>query len=75
VLNHCRQRREKKPKVTVQTIAEAVREIARLGGHLGRKGDGPPGAKVLWRGLTRLHDRVLGYQLPRANIRYNVRNE
>ena len=33
--------------------------IARLGGHLGRKGDGPPGAKVLWRGLQRLHDQVL----------------
>jgi hypothetical protein len=23
-------------------------------GHLGRKGDGPPGTQVLWRGLQRL---------------------
>ena len=25
-----------------------------LGGHMGRKGDGPPGTQVLWRGLERL---------------------
>ncbi len=33
---------------------EAVRMIARLGGFLGRKGDGDPGPEVLWRGLARL---------------------
>jgi hypothetical protein len=33
-----------------------VRWIAQLGGFLGRKGDGEPGVKVLWRGLSRLHD-------------------
>ncbi|MHB1083160.1 MAG: IS4 family transposase, partial [Prosthecobacter sp.] len=27
---------------------------ARLGGHLGRKGDGHPGAQVLWQGLNKL---------------------
>jgi hypothetical protein len=37
--------------------------MARLGGFLGRKGDGSPGVKVLWRGLTRLHDLVEGWQL------------
>lgn len=42
------------------TLAEAVGWIARLGGHQGRRGDGPPGVKVLWRGLTRLHDIMLG---------------
>jgi hypothetical protein len=47
----------------VQTVAEAVAAVARLGGHLGRKGDGPPGVKVLWRGLQCLHDRVLGYRI------------
>jgi hypothetical protein len=32
------------------TIREAVLWIGRLGGHLGRKGDGMPGVRVLWRG-------------------------
>lgn len=30
--------------------------LARLGGFLGRKGDGDPGVKVLWRGWQRLFD-------------------
>ena len=38
----------------VLTIGRAVRLTGRLGGHLGRKGDGPPGAEVLWRGLAKL---------------------
>lgn len=33
---------------------EAVRLLARLGGFLGRKGDGDPGPEVLWRGLAKL---------------------
>ena len=36
------------------TSGRAVRLIGRLGGHLGRKGDGHPGAEVIWRGLTKL---------------------
>lgn len=36
------------------STAEAVRLIARLGGFLGRKGDGDPGPEVLWRGLAKL---------------------
>lgn len=32
------------------TIREAVRMIARLGGHLGRKCDGMPGVRSLWKG-------------------------
>ncbi len=38
------------------TLREAVRWIARLGGFLGRKGDGEPGVTVLWRGWCRLTD-------------------
>jgi len=38
------------------SLQQAVRWIARLGGFLGRKGDGDPGVKVLWRGWTRLQD-------------------
>ena len=44
------------PHATPPTLAEIVRWIAQLGGFLGRKGDGEPGVKVLWRGLSRLHD-------------------
>ncbi|OYW70345.1 MAG: hypothetical protein B7Z37_31020 [Verrucomicrobia bacterium 12-59-8] len=35
-------------------LGAAVKSIARLGGHLGRKGDGHPGAQVLWQGLNKL---------------------
>lgn len=38
------------------TLREAIRMIARLGGFLGRKGDGEPGPKTIWRGLRRLDD-------------------
>lgn len=45
------------------TLSTAMGWIARLGGHLGRKNDGPPGVKTLWRGLSRLVDLVAGYRL------------
>ena len=32
------------------TVAEVRRWIGRIGGHLGRRGDGPPGVRTLWRG-------------------------
>jgi hypothetical protein len=64
VLQGCRQRQSRGREVgPLPTIAEAVRVLARLGGHLGRRGDGPPGVKVLWRGLQCLHDLVLGYRI------------
>ncbi len=37
-------------------VRTAVRWIAKLGGFLGRKSDGEPGVKVLWRGFRRLTD-------------------
>ena len=36
------------------TMTEAVRMVGQMGGHMGRKGDGPPGTQALWRGLQRL---------------------
>lgn len=45
------------------SLRQVVRWIAQLGGFLGRKRDGEPGVKVLWRGLRTLHDLVAGYQL------------
>ena len=44
-------------------LREGVRQIASLGGFLGRKGDGEPGVKTLWRGWQRLQDLVVGWQL------------
>jgi hypothetical protein len=42
---------------------EVLRRLGRLGGHLGRRGDGPPGPLCLARGLQRLHDITLGWRL------------
>ncbi len=45
------------------TMREAVRMIGRLGGHLGRKGDGMPGVKTLWLGWRDLQILVEGYHV------------
>ena len=44
------------PPSTPPDLHTAVRWIANLGGFIGRKSDGEPGVKVLWRGLRRLPD-------------------
>ncbi|MGH2415509.1 MAG: IS4 family transposase, partial [Microcystaceae cyanobacterium] len=44
--------------VEVPSLGKCVRAIASLGGFLGRKRDGAPGVKVIWRGLKRLRDLV-----------------
>ena len=44
------------PATTPPTIRQAIRWIGQLGGFLGRKGDGEPGVKALWRGWARLQD-------------------
>ncbi len=41
------------------SLRETVRLLGRLGGHLGRKGDGEPGVTVLWRGWMRLYEDVV----------------
>jgi len=45
------------------TMEQAVQWVAKLGGFWGRRGDGPPGVKVLWQGLTKLHALVEGFTL------------
>jgi hypothetical protein len=47
---------------TAPSIREVVRQIAMLGGFLGRKGDGEPGVKTLWLGMQRLRDFVEGME-------------
>jgi hypothetical protein len=43
---------EKRP--AIKTISYYLIKIAKLGGYLARANDGPPGNKVIWRGLSRL---------------------
>ena len=49
------------------TLGDAVKWIARLGGHLGRKSDGHPGLKTVWRGYQRICDA--------ANILLSINQE
>jgi len=51
------------PPAEPPTLQQAVRWIAQLGGFLGRKSDGQPGVKTIWRGLRRLHDIAATWQL------------
>jgi hypothetical protein len=48
------------------TLEQVVRWLGRLGGHLGRKGDGLPGAEVLGRGLFALALLMQGRELGKA---------
>lgn len=45
------------------TMEDAARWIGRLGGHLGRKSDGFPGLKVIWRGYRKLMTAVEVYEI------------
>ncbi|KWB68218.1 transposase [Burkholderia ubonensis] len=47
-------------------LNEVLRLIARLGGFLGRKGDGEPGAKAIWLGLKEVHVAAKTLQKLRA---------
>ncbi|MEK7753573.1 MAG: IS4 family transposase [Acidobacteriota bacterium] len=44
-------------------LNDAVRLLGKLGGHMGRNGDGEPGTEVLWRGMARLADIERAYDL------------
>jgi hypothetical protein len=46
------------PATQPLTLLEIVRMLGKLGGHLGRKGDGEPGVLILWRGWMRLYESV-----------------
>ncbi|WP_298279788.1 hypothetical protein [uncultured Bradyrhizobium sp.] len=49
-----------KPKARQKTLSHYLIKIARLGGHVARASDPPPGNTVMWRGLSRLTDIALG---------------
>jgi hypothetical protein len=54
---------KKRPPKQVPTLNQVIRLIAKLGGFLGRKGDGEPGVKTIWQGLQRVMDVVIGMHL------------
>jgi len=45
------------------SLGEFVSMLGQLGGHLGRKGDGPPGPEAIWVGLRRMSDFALAWQV------------
>jgi hypothetical protein len=45
------------------TLCEFIAIIGKLGGHLGRKSDGPPGPQSIWQGLARVRDFALVWQI------------
>jgi hypothetical protein len=51
------------PDFVPRMLSHYAIQLAKLGGYLARKNDPPPGNIVMWRGLTRLTDIVLGMQL------------
>jgi hypothetical protein len=45
------------------TVGDFWRHVARFGGYLGRRGDGPPGWKTLWRGWLYVQTLIEGVHL------------
>lgn len=54
--------RYKKPR-TEMSVYEFYMAVARLGGHMNRKGDGFPGWLTLWRGWQKLESMVAGAEV------------
>jgi len=50
------------------SIAQCVAVIARLGGYLARGSDPPPGNMIIWRGMSRLTDVHLGFELAKGVV-------
>jgi len=50
------------------SLQQAVMWIGRLGGHLGRKSDGPPGLKTVWQGYQQLCHAASVYELMTQKI-------
>jgi len=51
------------PAAGAWTVGQFFRELAMLGGFLGRKGDGEPGWITIWRGWEKLHLMLRGAEL------------
>lgn len=49
-----------------KSISDYLIDIAKLGGYLNRKSDPPPGNMVIWRGISRLNDLIIGFKLAKG---------
>lgn len=52
----CKIQGSAKPSLKPPTVAEAILEIAKLGGFIGRASDGRPGFISIWRGWTKMFE-------------------
>ena len=50
-------------KISLKTIGQVYRNVAMLGGFLGRKHDGSPGWITIWRGWQKLEALVRGVEI------------
>jgi hypothetical protein len=62
---YCAIHRTPTPPPEPPSLRQAVHWIARLGGFVGRRGDGEPGATVLWKGFQHLTDLTTMYCIMR----------
>jgi hypothetical protein len=60
---HCYYTKSKELPEKPPTLNQAILLLGAIGGHMGRKSDGPPGTQVIWRGLQRLDTAVEMYCL------------
>lgn len=57
------------PPATPPPMSWATNMIAKLGGYLGGKSYGPPGATTIWRGLLRFEYIVIGFKQGAAYVK------
>lgn len=55
--------RKKEVPTQAPSLLQAMMWIGRLGGHLGRKSDGPPGLKSVWQGYQKLYSATTVYEI------------
>ena len=65
---YCAIHRTPTPPETPPPLRQAVHWIAQLGGFLARRGDGEPGATVLWKGFQHLADLSTMYCIMRPAV-------
>lgn len=69
---YCRIHRTPVPPATAPPLRQAIRWIARLGGFLGRTGDGEPGTKTLWQGFQELIPMTEMYRIMKPHLNPNL---
>jgi hypothetical protein len=65
---YCRIHHTPIPVATPPPLRQSVHWIARLGGFLGRRGDGEPGSKTLWRGFQHLIAMTEMYRIMKPHM-------